>query len=140
MHEHLCIKEFNGILSSYVAFMEKTNWALMNSSNLDLILSAFPLLKFSTKVTTHSLKLAIKRLQEAKTLSLLQKFTVLRKKKCPIPLNAFIPPYQLVNRDLSDRAKLRKKKWKFLFFGKKIIKQSLHVAKGTLKIKTFYLQ
>ena len=137
--EYLCIKEYNGRLQNYVQFMQKTNWALSNVDKIDKILWLFPTLKI-VKGASKGLEIALKRMQELKTISILQKLTKLKRNSCPIPLNGLIPPYNLVNRGASGEARLRSKKWELIFFGKKIIRQSLRVTSNALKIKTYQIR
>lgn len=139
LSEYLCIKEYNGVLQSYVSFMQKSNWAIKNIDRIDKVLWPFPSLKLASGAT-KSIEVALKRMQEVKTISVLQKFVTLKRKNCPISPNALIPPYNVVKRSPNGEARLRRKKWQLIFFGKKILKQKMHISQNTLKIKSYQIQ
>lgn len=120
-HLFLCLKETKGELHDFMKFMGRSNWAIKNINRASLVMLFIPGLQ-GAAMDAQKAKKYLQYVQEGKVISYLNTLKNLKQKGCPLDPRMFITPFQigtrLLVRDESGGARLREKKWTYIYISK----------------------
>jgi hypothetical protein len=115
------VKETKGEMNRHLVFMGRTNWALTNTTKVQLISAFIPGLQ-GVAVNADRLKRLLKLLQRAELARYLVTIASLKKRGCPLDPRMALTAFELQGTDFKrgpdERALLRKQEWEYYFFSK----------------------
>lgn len=131
----LCTKETKGELDRYLKFMGRSNWGIKNINRVKWVMVFFPGLQ-GAALNAERAKSFLVSLQNSTLILYFKKLAELKSKGCFIDPRLFKTPFELSGkgyaRDSLSAAKLRNKKWDYIF---------VHLPYGLrLSIKTQHLE
>ncbi len=117
----LCVKETKGELHSYMKFMGRTNWVLINTTRAQLVALFIPGLQ-GAAVNADKLKRIVKAAQNTSLVLYYKKLAELKSRGCPLDPRMVLTPFEVsgkgYKRGLDDRALIRSEKWTYIFLSK----------------------
>ena len=134
----LCAKETQGEHNRYLVFMGRTNWGIKNASRVAMITMLIPGLQ-GVSSSADKVKKYLQSYQNFTLASYLKTLSSLKRKACPIDPRMLITPFELgltgYQRDSEGLARLRKKRWEYLFIDRPYMLSMSFTDEGLNSVK-----